>query len=459
MASGQGLYVDVYITSVAELLAWDLNLQYNPTILNVSAINVNMFQGSGAFNVSEDTPDSDGSFYAGAADIGAVDSGSGILARVTLAAVGPGLSNLTFALPQLKNNDNNFIGDIDGDGYFDGFVSSGKIAVDQACPQDTDSDNAPDSLDNCPLIYNPDQQDVDNDGLGDVCDPDTQASSAVSHPVTGAVSVANPSGAIGFVGTTAVPSSTLTIVEDTAAAGTIEYTAQGIAIVGNRFDLVSPSPITGTVTNVIDFAAPGITQAQLDSLIITKQMPDGPMVIPHTVVSTVVTPEGLIVQATIQYQLIDDALMTALAPQDSDEDGVFDQFDLTADGDFADAGEKDNCRFYANPGQADNEADGLGNECDADDDNDAFSDPVEVYVGTDPLDACADDPLDSAWPLDITNDRIITAAGDIIEFTSRLGSTSSSVNWSQRIDYNMDGQITIIGDVLAFRNKLGDTCS
>jgi hypothetical protein len=36
---------------------------------------------------------------------------------------------------------------------------------------DTDNDGVPDSQDNCPNQYNPDQKDADNDGTGDVCDP------------------------------------------------------------------------------------------------------------------------------------------------------------------------------------------------------------------------------------------------------------------------------------------------
>jgi hypothetical protein len=36
---------------------------------------------------------------------------------------------------------------------------------------DSDKDGIPDNSDNCPNDYNPDQQDTDNDGVGDACDP------------------------------------------------------------------------------------------------------------------------------------------------------------------------------------------------------------------------------------------------------------------------------------------------
>lgn len=39
-------------------------------------------------------------------------------------------------------------------------------------PVDTDGDGIEDADDNCPLVYNPDQLDFDNDGLGDACDDD-----------------------------------------------------------------------------------------------------------------------------------------------------------------------------------------------------------------------------------------------------------------------------------------------
>ena len=44
---------------------------------------------------------------------------------------------------------------------------SNKIGGDE----DPDWDGIPDPLDNCPVTSNPDQHDMDFNGIGDVCDP------------------------------------------------------------------------------------------------------------------------------------------------------------------------------------------------------------------------------------------------------------------------------------------------
>jgi hypothetical protein len=47
-------------------------------------------------------------------------------------------------------------------------ITSGEIVVTSA---DTDDDGVLDSSDNCPTVANTDQRDVDEDGVGDACDP------------------------------------------------------------------------------------------------------------------------------------------------------------------------------------------------------------------------------------------------------------------------------------------------
>ncbi|MCK9463583.1 MAG: thrombospondin type 3 repeat-containing protein [Proteobacteria bacterium] len=79
---------------------------------------------------------------------------------------GDGFPTYNLKTPENTINDNcpetfnPFQEDLDEDGTGD------------ACDPDLDGDGIPDTADNCPLAANPDQEDGDRDGMGDTCDDD-----------------------------------------------------------------------------------------------------------------------------------------------------------------------------------------------------------------------------------------------------------------------------------------------
>jgi hypothetical protein len=58
-------------------------------------------------------------------------------------------------------------------------------------PGDADGDGVLDEEDNCPDVFNPDQSDLDGDGLGDACDPDRDGD-GVGNDADNCADVANP---------------------------------------------------------------------------------------------------------------------------------------------------------------------------------------------------------------------------------------------------------------------------
>lgn len=163
-----------------------------------------------------------------------------------------------------------------------------------------------------------------------------------------------------------------------------------------------------------------------------------------------------------------------LACNDSDADGVCNSGDNCpsiananqADGDGDGVGTLcDNCPSTPNANQANGDGDPFGDACDncpavftawmvppGDPDCDGFTDTEEAFVGTDPLDPCANtaaanDEADDRWPADLDDNQTVNIL-DVLQLTPPVFNTSPpDPNYSTRKDLNGDGAINIL-DIL-----------
>ncbi len=177
---GQTFAVDLWAHDITAVLAFQGSLYYDFNVVKVVSYDINYLLGSipGAnlFDVSEPVPDQDGLFVPAFLDLNSTvgATGSGVMVRVTLEAVGAGYSPLFPTGNMLLWVDVDFniygIGDVNGDAVYDGPTDGAIVWVGQACPPDADGDGVDQGIDNCPATGNPDQADRDGDGTGDWCD-------------------------------------------------------------------------------------------------------------------------------------------------------------------------------------------------------------------------------------------------------------------------------------------------
>lgn len=151
--AGDTFGIDVLILDVTDLLAWELSLDYDAAVVTVVDHDVKMFQsvnqGSSPVDISARLPDDSGSHSLSAfesSDPLTPDSGSGVLARVTLEATAEGETELRLGERDvngdgtidrgtlLKDVNAEPIGDTTGDGFFDGEVSTAIAVVGDDCP-------------------------------------------------------------------------------------------------------------------------------------------------------------------------------------------------------------------------------------------------------------------------------------------------------------------------------------
>lgn len=201
---GVQFQVDIYITDVQDLRAWELRFAFDHNVVRVVDYDYFLFLGSVHPTLFEaEPPDVEKAdrYFLAAAETRDPDSGSGVLARLTLEAVGPGRSPAAIAAgiyaPILSD-----INDPRGEDKFTGPVSQAEIAVAEPCSapapdpsptsppadnttpgSDTDANDAPDGTSSAAVVLLP-PGDGDQGEAGTFVLPLVQAALSDSPPAS-----------------------------------------------------------------------------------------------------------------------------------------------------------------------------------------------------------------------------------------------------------------------------------
>ena len=139
---GSTFNVDVVIQGVTNIAGFQADLLYNPAVLRVTAVNYNFLlttTGTAVINVGDPTPDTDGNFLLFAAMYSTIPftgaSGDGVLARITIQAIGSGSSALDLTSVKMADRNALSIPPTDANGFYIGPVNDASIVV-NPCPVD-----------------------------------------------------------------------------------------------------------------------------------------------------------------------------------------------------------------------------------------------------------------------------------------------------------------------------------
>lgn len=239
--------------------------------------------------------------------------------------------------------------------------SAEKVCTTQnAQVQDSDQDGIPDTADNCPWVPNPDQADLDGDGVGDVCDPDDDGDGVED----------------GSDNCPEAPNADQADLDGDGVGDVCDPDGDGDGVDDGQdnCDRV-PNP------DQTDTDGDGLGDA-CDSDDDGDGVPDGVDLCPG-------------VYDPGQEDVDNDGIGDACDPLiDSDDDGVGDDVD--------------NCVHTPNADQVDQDGDGLGDACDPDDDGDGVPDEQ---------DQC---PATPAGPTDLLGDGCADSVCDIGPYLSTL---------------------------------------
>jgi hypothetical protein len=455
-AKGVPFNIDVTVTEVTDLKAWEATINFDPAVLRVTNRNVMYFLTAPSGNVwdaSAPVPDETGDYQSGAVDLNdpGTHSGSGVLTRLTVQPVGNGVSELTLYNVSLEEPGNVEIGDGDEDGWFDGPLFSGMVGVGQSLP-DSDGDNICDAADNCPLDPNPGQEDGDADGAGDVCD----VCPTISNPGQEDADGDDHGDVCDNCPTTSNPDQSDVDLDTYGDVCDADADADGFPNIKennhgsdwlNTMCNNAVNDDAGDDTKVNDGCPPRGGDPESGSQCDNALDDDGDSSVNDGCPQVGTRPEASYIEVC---------------------DGLDNDADTTVDEGFPDT----------NPGGpkdcldplVDTDGDTVVNTDDTDDDtdgdpddgfNDNFSDATELWGGTDSLDACPDDANDDAWPADFDNNAWVNV-GDVLQYKPTLGARYGGTGYKdylyqRRQDFDMNGWINI-GDVLLIKPIMGKRC-
>jgi len=434
--------VDVFVTDVTDLRAFEAYFSYDPLVLDVIDRDVFQFLGTQTDVMDLSTGSSAYGYHTGAFDNAGGNSGQGVLVRLTLQTVGNGVSPASIDKidvnadtipdlgPRLDGVGGLPIDDVDGDGLFDGLIYDGRVSVGQPdsdgdgtddgcdnCPDDYnsgqddgDGDHVGDFCDNCPDDYNPDQVDSDGDGDGDACDTDVDGD-GWEDGIDNCPNDYNPGqedgdeDGVGDVCDNCPsdynPNQTDTDGDGEGDACDLDDDGDGVPDASDNCPLI-PNP------GQEDLDGDGIGDA-CDDDNDNDYMPDDY--------------EG-------EHACLDPLVPDHAGNPDGDE--LVSYAEMIAG--------TDPC--VANPELAD------------DSDIDDFTDGAEAYMGTDPQASCR--PPANAWPPDFNGDHVVDVV-DAIMFLMHAPSALGSANYDQRADMNADTVIDIT-DILIFLSYFPGAC-